>query len=68
VLDHLITAYDETFISNELYLEGRNLVSDAVKLINGYMNYLRRVGSKNELHDDVSEYITCTQADIYDND
>ena len=68
VLDHLITAYDEAFISNELYLEGRNLVSDSVKLINGYMNYLRRVDSKNELHDNVSEYITCTQADIYDNE
>ena len=58
VLDHLITAYDEKFISNELYMEGRCLVSDAVQLINGYMNYLRRVGNKNELHEDISEYIT----------
>ena len=50
VLDHLITAHDEELISNELYMEGRNLVMDAVKLTNGYMNYLRRASKKNELH------------------
>ena len=66
VLDHFITAYDEKLISNELYTKGRNLVIDAVRLVNGYMNYLRRVGSKNEVHDDIAEYITSNQTDIYD--
>jgi len=39
-LDHLITAKDEELISDELYTKGRGLVHEAIKLINGYMNYL----------------------------
>jgi len=66
VLDHLITAYDEKLISNEIYTKGRNLVIDAVRLVNGYMNYLRRVGSKNELHDDIAVYLTSNQTEIYE--
>ena len=65
VLDHLITAYDEELISNELYMEGRNLVMVAVKLTNGYMNYLRRASQKNELHEDISEYPTSGQTNNY---
>ena len=42
VLDHLITGNDEEFISAELLAKGRVLVDDAVKLLNGYMNYLKR--------------------------
>lgn len=42
VLDHLITGNDEEFVSAELLAEGRVLVDDAVKLLNGYMNYLKR--------------------------
>ncbi len=42
VLDHLITANDEEMISDELLAKGRALVNDAVKILNGYMNYLRR--------------------------
>ncbi|MFC1812455.1 four helix bundle protein [Thermodesulfobacteriota bacterium] len=47
VLDHLITATDENMISSEMIDKGRKLVNNAVKLINGYMNYLKRAG-KNE--------------------
>lgn len=39
-LDHLITAHDEDLISDELYQEGERLVHQAIKLLNGYMNYL----------------------------
>jgi len=47
VLDHLITANDEDMISSEMLAKGRELVNHAVKLINGYMNYLKRA-EKNE--------------------
>lgn len=42
VLDHLITANDEGMIPDEMLTEGRELVNTAVKLLNGYMNYLKR--------------------------
>ena len=42
VLDHLITAADEGFAREELLSRGRELVGHAVRLINGYMNYLKR--------------------------
>ncbi len=42
VLDHLITAYDEGLISTELLARARERVEHAVKLLNGYMNYLKR--------------------------
>ena len=46
VLDHLITAHDENMISLEMLDKGRELVNNAVKLINGYMNYLKRADKK----------------------
>lgn len=51
VLDHLITASDEKFISDELLVRGRQLVGHAIKLINGYMNYLKRPGNRNSITD-----------------
>jgi four helix bundle protein len=42
VLDHLITASDEQLISVEFLARGRELVGHAVRLLNGYMNYLKR--------------------------
>lgn len=42
VLDHLITAHDEAMIPDALLAKGRELVNVAVKLLNGYMNYLKR--------------------------
>lgn len=42
VLDHLIPARDEQMISKDLLDEGRALVTRAIKLINGYMAYLKR--------------------------
>jgi len=51
VLDHLITGCDEELIPIELLHRGRELVDMAVKLLNGYMSYLKRasnVGSAAE--------------------
>ena len=56
MLDHLITANDENLISDDILSEGRKLVSTSVKLINGYMNYLKRAGEKQAVHEDVSLY------------
>jgi four helix bundle protein len=42
VLDHLITANDEDLIETPLLDEGRELISTAVKLTNGYISYLQR--------------------------
>jgi len=46
VLDHMITANDEELIPSEMLHRGRELVTTAVKLINGYMNYLRKAEKK----------------------
>lgn len=45
VLDHLITGADEKILSGELLSRGREFVGEAVKLLNGYMNYLKRTES-----------------------
>jgi len=58
VLDHLITAYDEGFIPEEMLKKGRELVNTAVKLVNGYMNYLKRAGNKSTIREDPAEYLT----------
>ena len=42
VLDHVIAASDENLISSELLERGREQVGRAVRLLNGYMNYLKR--------------------------
>src|SRR6266545_4856508 len=42
VLDHLITGDDEGLIRPEFLTEGRELVNGAVRVLNGYMNYLKR--------------------------
>jgi len=45
VLDHLITANDEKLITEEMLAKGRVLVNEAVKWLNGYMNYLKKAAS-----------------------
>jgi four helix bundle protein len=42
VLDHLITAVDEGLTGDESLDRGRELVGHAVRVLNGYMNYLKR--------------------------
>jgi len=42
VLDHLITGQDEGLLSREHLDHGRQLVADAVKVLNGYLHYLQR--------------------------
>lgn len=44
-VDHLITANDESLISQDLLDEGRELASKAVALLNGYISYLRKAAA-----------------------
>jgi len=46
ILDHLITAHDEGLISDTQLNHGRELVYRAIKLLNGYMNYLSKAGKR----------------------
>ena len=41
-LDHLICAHDEGLLSDDILDEGRDLFDEALKLLNGYMAYLKR--------------------------
>lgn len=63
VLDHLITAVDEDLTSPEMLSTGRSLVNTAVKLINGYMNYLKRAAMSSRVGEDLAEYVTQDQND-----
>ena len=42
LIDQLITSLDEDYISQEEYERGRSLISKALRLLNGYINYLSR--------------------------
>ena len=42
LLDDLITSIDEEYISQEDYQKVRDLISYALTLLNGYINYLNR--------------------------
>lgn len=45
VLDHLITASDEGLILDELLVQGRAKVATTLRLVNGYMAYLKRAAA-----------------------
>ncbi len=40
--DHLISCYDFGYISNELKFEGEALIESAKRILNGYINFVRR--------------------------
>jgi len=42
LIDDLITSIDEGFINKEDYELGRTKISNAMALLNGYINYLNR--------------------------
>jgi four helix bundle protein len=43
LLDDFITCHEDGFISNEELLIARNTITRAVKVLNGYINYLKRI-------------------------
>ncbi len=42
LIDQYITAKDESYINDEEYNKGRELIKKAIALLNGYINYLRK--------------------------
>ena len=42
LIDQLITSLDEEYIDQQEYDQGRELISKALALLNGYINYLTR--------------------------
>jgi four helix bundle protein len=42
-IDHLTVAYDEKHISEELYLSLKDKINVNIKVLNGYMSYLRKL-------------------------
>lgn len=47
VLEHIICAFDENYISDEIYQELRNQFNDVLKLLNGYIAYLKKQNQPN---------------------
>ncbi len=47
VLDHLITAADEQLVPVATLDRGRALLNQAVRLLNGYMTYLKKAGTES---------------------
>jgi hypothetical protein len=43
----LITSLDDGLITEEDYSTGRTLISNAIGLLNGYINYLQRCKNKD---------------------
>jgi four helix bundle protein len=48
VLDHLITAVDEGLLPSELLVEGRSKSETTLRILNGYIAYLKRAPSRPE--------------------
>ena len=46
-LDHLITAHDENYIDSTQLQSGRDKVSEVVKILNGYISYLKKSSQKS---------------------
>jgi len=57
VLDHLITARDENLIALDEFENGKQLVHQAIKILNGYMKYLYAQSKKGKsVRDEIGGY------------
>ena len=61
LIDQLITALDEEYITRNEYTEGMVMINKALGLLNGYINYLRRAKSNgkansNMIQEDIDAY------------
>jgi four helix bundle protein len=46
LIDQLVTSLDDRLITQEEYSQGRTIITNAIGLLNGYINYLIRCKSK----------------------
>jgi len=47
LLDQFITALDENYISEEVYIKCKKQVVECLAVLNGYINYLKRAKESN---------------------
>jgi four helix bundle protein len=47
-LEHLITAFDENYISSETLSEHKIMIDSCGKLLNGYIKYLQKAKHKKD--------------------
>ena len=47
LLDHAIISLDEKYISKEEFEELRTMVNNALRVLNGYINYLKKAKDKS---------------------
>jgi len=47
LLDQFITALDENYISEEVYIKCKKQVIECLAVLNGYINYLKRAKESN---------------------
>ena len=47
LIDHLICSYDENYINEETYLSIKTKIDLVLKLLNGYINYLKNAKSNS---------------------
>lgn len=45
-LDHLITCHDDGLIGDDLYSQGRELFEATLRVLNGYMSWLKRAAAE----------------------
>ena len=62
LLDHLIVAQDEKYISNDEFKELKNEIEACLQVLNGFINYLSKAKSesKNKVEEPEIIYITDT--------
>ncbi len=56
--DHLTTAFDEEFISAQELKQHWALAEEALRVINGYINYLQKMTDNNSVSDPHVDYST----------
>ena len=59
----MIKAVAEELIPLEMLLTERTLVNGVVRVLNGYVNYLKRAGKDSAVHEDAADCVTENQND-----
>lgn len=58
LIDQLITALDENYINQKEFNSGKDLISNAMGLLNGYINYLIKAKAKYKSNTYTAEDLT----------
>ncbi|MCF8368161.1 MAG: four helix bundle protein [Bacteroidales bacterium] len=62
LIDQFISAFDDNYINEDEYKNGRQLIETALAILNGFINYLQKAKSgkynepKNSINEDLIEY------------